>query len=418
MALKIPSLTKKHRLLVTIGISFSFFLAELIFGFRTGSLALIADAFHYLNDLIGFIVALAAVMISERSTTPKALSFGWQRGQLLGGFFNGVFLLALGISIFLQSIERFIELKHVEDPMIVLILGSVGLFLNIVSLLFLHDHGHDHGHGQSHEHNHALSHDEEQRHDITPKASQAHSHNHELSDQQSIERHHEHRHATIDLKDPGYDLGMLGVVLHIMGDAVNNIGVMIAALVIWKTNSGARFYADPAVSLFIAIMIFASAFPLVKSSGSILLQTAPLGVSIDDIQHDLEKIPGIESVHELHVWRLNERKSIASVHVVVSDESVPNFIKTAKHINECLHAYGIHSTTLQPELSSATQLGPRAASETTSVGASSAVETHVDAEGQDVRRRVVPRAPSMKECQLICTKLCEGLMCCNLTHEV
>lgn len=52
------------------------------------------------------------VEISERSTTPKAFSFGWQRGQLLGGFFNGVFLLALGISIFLQSIERLIDLRR------------------------------------------------------------------------------------------------------------------------------------------------------------------------------------------------------------------------------------------------------------------------------------------------------------------
>jgi len=83
---------------------------------------------------------------------------------------------------------------------------------------------------------------------------------------------------------------MLGVVLHVIGDAINNIGVMIAALVIWKSKDEARFYADPAVSLFIAIMIFASAFPLVKNSGSILLQTAPLGVNMDDIRHDLEKV--------------------------------------------------------------------------------------------------------------------------------
>lgn len=137
---------------------------------------------------------------------------------------------------------------------------------------------------------------------------------------------------------------------------------------------------------------------------------------MDDVQHDLEKIPGIESVHELHVWRLNERKSIASVHVVVSDESVPNFIKTAKHINECLHAYGIHSTTLQPELSSGFHQGPRASSENQEDEVSSAVEIHVDGTDQEAKRRVVQRAPSMKECQLICTKLCEGLMCCNLAH--
>lgn len=50
--------------------------------------------------------------ISERSDSPKELSFGWQRASLLGAFFNGVFLLALGVSILLQSIERFVSLQR------------------------------------------------------------------------------------------------------------------------------------------------------------------------------------------------------------------------------------------------------------------------------------------------------------------
>ena len=65
-----------------------------------------------LNDLIGFIVALLAVQVSERKTSPQDLSFGWARAQLLGAFFNGAFLLALGLSIVLQSIERFVAIER------------------------------------------------------------------------------------------------------------------------------------------------------------------------------------------------------------------------------------------------------------------------------------------------------------------
>lgn len=83
---------------------------------------------------------------------------------------------------------------------------------------------------------------------------------------------------------------MLGVLLHVIGDAVNNIGVMVAAAIIWKTNGDARFYADPAASLFIAIMILLSSWPLVKYSGYILLQGAPGSLKLADIQHDLEKV--------------------------------------------------------------------------------------------------------------------------------
>ncbi len=83
---------------------------------------------------------------------------------------------------------------------------------------------------------------------------------------------------------------MLGVLVHVIGDALNNIGVIIAALVIWQTNYEARFYADPGVSMGIAIMILLSALPLVKNSGLILLQSAPRGVDISDVKHDIEKV--------------------------------------------------------------------------------------------------------------------------------
>ncbi|PQE29086.1 cation diffusion facilitator family metal ion transporter protein [Rutstroemia sp. NJR-2017a BBW] len=139
-------LSKSQRLTVVIYISTSFFLAELAVGLYTKSLALIADAFHYLNDVIGFIVALTALKISQRPTSPDSLSFGWQRAELLGAFFNGVFLLALGVSIFLQSVDRFISLQNhrlkfvlgVKDPKLMLIIGCVGLASNMISAGLIH----------------------------------------------------------------------------------------------------------------------------------------------------------------------------------------------------------------------------------------------------------------------------------------
>lgn len=63
---------------------------------------------------------------------------------------------------------------------------------------------------------------------------------------------------------------MLSVLMHVIGDAINNIGVIIAAVVIWKAKYEGRFYADPSVSVGIAIMILLSAFPISKFSSSIL----------------------------------------------------------------------------------------------------------------------------------------------------
>ena len=77
--------------------------------------------------------------------------------------------------------------------------------------------------------------------------------------------HQAHRHTTPAngaKKNTASDLGIMGVLIHIGGDAINNIGVIIAGAIIWKTNSPGRFYADPAVGVAIAIMIFASSIPL------------------------------------------------------------------------------------------------------------------------------------------------------------
>ncbi|KAK8059077.1 cation diffusion facilitator family metal ion transporter [Apiospora saccharicola] len=408
-------LTSKQKLIGTIAISFSFFVAEMIVAFMTGSLALLADAFHYLNDLIGFVVALVAVIITENADSPQGFSYGWARASLLGAFFNGVFLLALGVSIFLQSIERFISLKKIEDPKLVLIMGCVGLALNILSAVLLHEHHGHHHHGDSGHHAHqshrmAVPTSDNEAPIMSPHAN----HRHTLPSKLPSSSGHGHR-----------DLGMLGALTHVLSDALNNVGVIVAALVVWLTHYNARFYADPAVSMGIAVMILLSSLPLVKNSGRILLESAPGGVDLGDVKHDLEKaytsllrassakltslkqlqIPGIDSVHELHIWRLDQSKAVASAHVLVDENAtVTDFMERARTVNECLHAYGIHSTTLQPEI--ATAPATPASTTTTLVSSSPAPTIKSDEEQrQDQDKAVVC-------CQIVCGKFCEGLKCC------
>ncbi|CEJ59281.1 hypothetical protein PMG11_07912 [Penicillium brasilianum] len=400
-----------QRLSVVIGISFCFFLAEISIGFYTHSLALVADAFHYLNDLVGFIIALVAAIVAERTKAPKALTFGWQRIQLLGAFFNGVLLFGLGISVFLQSIERFISLQKVENPKLVLIMGCVGFGLNLISVLFLHDHGHDHGdghsHGHSNEHNHSHSHGTDSGEGSAPEASTD-------TDPDAVGlvdgKHIHHKHHVIKKNashKPHRDLAMMGVLIHVIGDCANNLGVVIGAAVIWFANYGGRFYADPAVSMGIAIMIFLSSIPLIKQSGLILLQSAPQGVDHDDVKHDLERVPGVLAVHELHIWRLNQTKSLASAHVVIDGDIILDFDSLAKTIRECFHAYGIHSVTLQPEIHTSRQV-----STTGQSTHSSGVEIGIgEGESSSKRRQSLERA--INQCQTGCGSLCLDLTCCR-----
>jgi zinc transporter 1 len=86
---------------------------------------------------------------------------------------------------------------------------------------------------------------------------------------------------------------------------------------------------------------------LVKSASFILLQGVPTSITLEDLREDIRRVRGVASVHELHVWQLSEAKIIASVHVCV-DRGV-EYMKVAADIREVLHAYNVHSCTIQPE---------------------------------------------------------------------
>lgn len=92
---------------------------------------------------------------------------------------------------------------------------------------------------------------------------------------------------------------MLGVLIHVIGDAINNVGVIVSALVIWKTEGENRYYIDPAIGVFIAVMIFLTALPLTKHSGGILLQIAPGGIDMDDVKHDIEMVSCCGNCHNV-----------------------------------------------------------------------------------------------------------------------
>lgn len=112
------------------------------------------------------------------------------------------------------------------------------------------------------------------------------------------------------------------------------------------------------------------------------------------------QIPGIDSVHELHIWRLDQTKAVASAHVLVGEnDTVADFMERARTVNECLHAYGIHSTTLQPEIVAAAAATP--ASTTTTLVSPSPAPT------------IKPDQDKAVRCQIVCGKLCEDLKCCS-----
>lgn len=146
---------------------------------------------------------------------------------------------------------------------------------------------------------------------------------------------------------------MNAMILHVIGDALGNVGVIVTALIIWLTEWPGRYYADPAVSLFITVIILRSCLPLTKATANILLQATPDHIDVADIKEDIQNIPGVISCHHVHIWQLSDTQLVASMHIQcafpISEAGGEKYMELAKAARKCLHAYGIHSATLQPE---------------------------------------------------------------------
>jgi len=339
------------RLGAVLTISLIFFSVEIAIGFRTKSLALIADAFHYLNDIVAYAIAFLAAHVQENGYRPSGFTYAMHRAELVGAFFNGVFLLALALSIFLQSVERFINLEFVKDPFAVLIVGCVGLALNMLSATIVHEHQHGNDPAPTKaptadsatEPNDATAMENVRTSSFSVAAEE-----HNMGDIHAL---HNHTRFPPPLNSQR-NLGILAVLIHVLGDAVNNVAVIVAALIMWKTKSPNRFYADPAVSLAISLIIFASAIPLTLRSARILLEASPNHLNLDNIREDLLALHSVVSIHDLHVWQLSQKVIVASMHVVVPVGTTLNqWEKIEGRLRECMSAYGVDHLTVGPEVS-------------------------------------------------------------------
>ncbi|OWZ34461.1 solute carrier family 30 (zinc transporter), member 1 [Cryptococcus neoformans AD2-60a] len=471
-------LSRQARIITLLVIDSIFFLIELITGYAVGSLALVADSFHMLNDVLSLIVALYTIRLAT-SPSSSANSYGWQRAEILGALINGVFLVALCVSIGLEAIGRIVSPPEISNAQLIVVVGSLGLLSNIVGLFLFHDHGHSHG-GHSHgavalpddadETTSLISRDDSVsdlyqhpaqtraqvietaqefgyggtqlsssldsragylakspnagghgrtgsasrrtkrgsfsragghsrlgsanvvppvpgQNDVLPpvggdgnstssstvvdngkkKASKKDDHDQDRDREQEqgsdngkklagnasdAESGHTHGSPAEHGRHGGHGhshgaMNMRGVFLHVVGDALGNVGVISAGLVIWFCQGRWTLYFDPGVSLVITCIIFSSALPLVKSASYILMQGVPSHVSLDAVRQCIYEVPGVDSVHELHIWQLSESTVVASVHVMI--EAGRDYMVVASGIRERMHSHGIHSVTIQPE---------------------------------------------------------------------
>ncbi|XP_008587782.1 PREDICTED: zinc transporter 10 [Galeopterus variegatus] len=148
-------------------------------------------------------------------------------------------------------------------------------------------------------------------------------------------------------------LNIRGVLLHVMGDALGSVVVVITAIIFYvlplKSEDPCNWqcYIDPSLTIIMVIIILSSAFPLIKETAAILLQMVPKGVNMEELMSKLSAMPGVSSVHEVHIWELVSGKIIATLHIKYQKDR--GYQDASIKIREIFHNAGIHSVTIQFE---------------------------------------------------------------------
>ena len=271
-----------RRLRVALIITATFLVVEVIGGFVSNSLALIADAGHMLTDVAALALSLFVAWFARHPGTPQK-SYGYLRWEILAAFLNGSALLLISAWIIFESILRIRTPEPVSGLM--LWVAIAGLITNLISARILH--------GGSHE-----------------------------------------------------NMNVRGAYLHVLGDLLGSVGVLIAAVVIRYTG---WLVADPIASFVTTALIIRGAWTLVKESVDILLESVPNHIDSSAVRAQLEAIPGIESVHDLHIWSVNPRMVAMSAHAIVRDASTQQHV--LEHVHDAMRLFGIGHVTVQIEQS-------------------------------------------------------------------
>lgn len=141
-----------------------------------------------------------------------------------------------------------------------------------------------------------------------------------------------------------HSLNQRGAYLHVLGDLLGSVGALAAGAIVLGTG---WTLADPLISVFIGVLVLVSAWRLVKESTDVLLEATPAHIALGDVHDRIASVPGVDSVHDLHVWTVTSGVVAMSGHVVVRNPTDNQPV--LEEVQDRMRALGIHHVTVQME---------------------------------------------------------------------
>lgn len=140
-------------------------------------------------------------------------------------------------------------------------------------------------------------------------------------------------------------LNIKGAYLEVWSDMLGSVGVILGAVIIWATG---WVWVDTVIAVGIGLWVLPRTWTLLRDSLNILLEGVPEGIGLDEVEAAIGAIPGVESVHDLHVWAISSGKASLTAHVVNASSAVwPELLEVIRE--KLAHDFNIHHVTVQIE---------------------------------------------------------------------
>jgi solute carrier family 30 (zinc transporter), member 2 len=293
----------KDRLTRSITIALVFMCLEVIGGMLAGSLAIVADAAHVLSDVSGLAVSLFALDLMGREPSPH-YTYGYHQAEVIGALTSVMLVWAMTGVLLVEAYNRLLVLQAVDGPLMVG-MASIGLLVNLLMIFTL---GHHHSPFGNHSHG-SSAHSSHDGHDDN------HHHSHDG---------HSHRHGEDNML-------MRAAVIHIIGDVVQSLGVLLSAVLIyWQpfdigtTIDGVSNwnYADPLATVMFSVIVMYTTMSTVRQCVRILMHTVPEDISAHAFEEKIKAIDNVLCVHDIHIWAIGSNNPLCTAHVVIKEASM------------------------------------------------------------------------------------------------
>ncbi|CAD5188528.1 unnamed protein product [Musa acuminata subsp. malaccensis] len=352
-----------RKLMVAVILCVVFMGVEVAGGVAANSLAILTDAAHLLSDVAAFAISLFSLWASGWEATPQQ-SYGFFRIEILGTLVSiqMIWLLA-GILVY-EAIDRIIHDNGEVQGKLMFAVAAFGLLVNIIMAAVLgHEHGHGHG---GHSHGHTKADHDHSQHDADHRHNHLHGAEHTRCHGISVttHHHHHHHHHTGEEKIPllgdverspaensgvrtqQRNINVHSAYLHVLGDSIQSIGVMIGGALIWYKPEWKII--DLICTLIFSVVVLLTTIKMLRNILEVLMESTPREIDASKLEKGLCELDGVVAIHELHIWAITVGKVLLACHVTITPDSDADHVLDLV-IRYIRREYNISHVTIQIE---------------------------------------------------------------------